>query len=74
MMIWMEFKLKLLGYEVDKPSKILIKILSVAGYIKLDIQNIEAPRKMILSSIMYEKTYFYISLEGVLEAIQVSSL
>ena len=32
-----------LGYEVDKPSKILIKTLNEVEYIKLDIENIETP-------------------------------
>ena len=35
----------LLGSEVDKLSKILIKISNVAEYIELDIQTIDAPRK-----------------------------
>ena len=35
----------LLSYEVNKPSKILIKKFSAAEYIKSYIQNIEAPRK-----------------------------
>ena len=34
----------LLGYEVGKPSKILIKISSTMDYIESDIQNFEAPR------------------------------
>ena len=34
----------LLGPEIDKPSKILIKISNAAEYIELDIQNIEAER------------------------------
>ena len=34
----------LLGFEVDKPSKILIKTLNVKKYIKSDIQTMEAPR------------------------------
>ena len=33
-----------LGSEVDKPSKILIKTLNALEYIKSDIQNIEEPR------------------------------
>ena len=33
----------LLCFEVDKPSKILIKILNVVEYIESNIQNIEAP-------------------------------
>ena len=32
------------GFEVDKPSKILIKTLSATNYIELDVQNIEPPR------------------------------
>ena len=35
----------LLRYEVDKPSKILIKISSTMKDIELNIQNIEAPRR-----------------------------
>ena len=34
----------MLCYEVDKPYKVLIKISSAMEYIKLNIQNIEAPR------------------------------
>ena len=34
----------LLGFEVDKPFKILIKTSNATEYIELDIQNIEAPR------------------------------
>ena len=34
----------LLGFEVDKPSEILIKTLNAREYIESDIQNIEAPR------------------------------
>ena len=34
----------MLGSEVDKPSKILIKTLNAAKYIESDIQNIEAPK------------------------------
>ena len=34
----------LLGYEVDKPSTILIEIWNAMEYIELNIQNIEAPR------------------------------
>ena len=33
-----------MGYEVDKLSKIFIKILNAAEYIEFDIQNIEEPR------------------------------
>ena len=36
--------LLVLGSEVDKPSKILIKTLNAAKYIELNIQNIKAPR------------------------------
>ena len=39
-----EFGQKLLGFEVDKPSKFSIKTLSAMEYIESDIQNIEAPR------------------------------
>ena len=31
----------MLGFEVDKPSKIVIKTLNAAQYIKFDTQNIE---------------------------------
>ena len=34
----------LLRYEVDKPSKILIKTLNVAEYVKLNILNTKALR------------------------------
>ena len=34
----------LLGFEVDKPSKILIKISSEAEYTESDIQNSKTPR------------------------------
>ena len=34
----------LLGSEVNKPSKILIKISNVAKYIESNIQNIVVPR------------------------------
>ena len=33
-----------LGFKVNKPSKILIKTSSSIEYIKLDIQTIETPR------------------------------
>ena len=33
-----------LSSKVDKPSKILIKILNVAKYIKSNIQNTKPPR------------------------------
>ena len=45
----------MLGYEVDKPSKILIKISNAIDYIELDIQNIETP--IIDHLIIYEKIY-----------------
>ena len=64
----------ILCYEVDKPSKILIKISNVIEYIKSDIQNLRCQEQMILSSSMYEKPYLQGFLEGVLEAIQVFSL
>ena len=38
-MVW-----KMLGYEVDKPSKFLIKTLNATEYIESDIQKIEIPR------------------------------
>ena len=38
---WMQ---KLLGSDVDKLSKILIKTSNAAEFIESDIQNIEAPR------------------------------
>ena len=34
----------LLSFEVNKPSKILIKTSNAAKYIESDIQNIEVPR------------------------------
>ena len=34
----------LLGFVSDKPYKILIKIFNTTKYIKLDIQNIKAPK------------------------------
>ena len=34
----------LLGYEVDKPSKILIKTLNIVDYIESNIQKTESPR------------------------------
>ena len=37
-------KLGMLGYEVNKPSKKLIKISNVAEYIISDIQNIKASK------------------------------
>ena len=63
-----------MGAKVDKSFEFSIKTSNATEYIELDVQNIEAPKKIILSSIMYEKTYLQGSLEGVLEAIQVSSL
>ena len=33
-----------LGFEVNKPSKIFIKKSSTTKYIEMDIQKIEAPR------------------------------
>ena len=33
----------MLGYEIDKPSKILIKISNAMEYIECDIQNTEPP-------------------------------
>ena len=62
------------GYEVNKPSKILIKTLNASKYIQFNIQSLRHQEHMILISIMYEKTYLHGSLERVLEAIQVSSL
>ena len=35
---------KVLGFEVDKPSKILIKTLNVTKYLELNIQNIGRTR------------------------------
>ena len=35
---------RLMGYEVDKPSKFLTKTSNAAEYIESDIQNIKAPR------------------------------
>ena len=35
----------MLGSEVNKPSKILIKISSAVEYIESEIQNIEAPTR-----------------------------
>ena len=32
------------GFEVDKISKILIKMSNASGYIELDIQNTDSPR------------------------------
>ena len=52
-----ERKQILLGFEVDKPSKFFIKISNAMESIESDIQNIKAPRLVILSSSMYEKTY-----------------
>ena len=37
--------LRLLQFEVDKPSKILIKTLSVVEYIESDIQKTKTLRK-----------------------------
>ena len=34
----------LMGSEVDKPSKFLIKVTNASDDIESDIQNIEAPR------------------------------
>ena len=59
-----------LGYEVDKPSKILIKILKIAKYIESNIQNTKAPRKIILSSNMYEKTYLKVQLKEFLKLLK----
>ena len=61
----------MLGSQVDKPFKILLKTSNASKYFESNIQNIEATR---ISSNMYKKTYLKGSLEGVLEAIQVSSL
>ena len=38
------YRPRVLGFEVDKPSKILIKTCSIVGYIVSDIQNRQAPR------------------------------
>ena len=35
---------KFLGFEVNKPSEILIKTSNEAEYIQSDVQNIKAPR------------------------------
>ena len=35
----------MLGYEVEKSCKMLIKTSSTVEYIKSDIQNIETPRR-----------------------------
>ena len=51
-----------------------IKIANIMEYIESDIQNIEALRTNDPPSSMYEKTYLQGFLEGVLKAIQVSSL
>ena len=64
----------LLGYEIDKSSKILIKTYLQIECIESDIKTSSHQEQMILSSSMYEKIYLQGSLEGVLEAIQVSSL
>ena len=47
----------MLGFEVNKPSKIMIKILSVVEYIESDIQNIRASGIDDPISSMSEKTY-----------------
>ena len=52
----------LLCFEVDKPSKILIKTSNAAEYIESNIQNIEALRIDDPISSMYEKnilTWFH---------------
>ena len=36
--------MKVLGFEVNKPSKFLIKILSTTEYIESDSQSIEASK------------------------------
>ena len=64
----------LLGFKVDKPSKILIKILNEVEYIELNFKALRDQELMNLSSSMYEKIYLKVSLEGVLEVIHVSSL
>ena len=46
-----------LGSDADKLFKILIKTSNLVEYIESHIQNIKAPKYMILSSSMYEKTY-----------------
>ena len=66
--------LKFLRFEVNKPSKILIKTSSTMEYIESNIQITKEPRKNDPLITIYEKTYLQGSLEGVLEVIQVSSL
>ena len=69
--------LRLLDYKVNKISKILIKTLNALNQwnrLNQMFKTFRHQEQMILSSSLYEKTYLRGSLEGVIEAIQVSSL
>ena len=43
-LVWAIPTWSLLGFEVDKHSKISIKISNATEYVELDIQNNEAPK------------------------------
>ena len=58
-----------MGSEVDKPSKILIKTSNAEDKLIWIFKILRHQELIILSSSMYEKTYLYGLLEGVLEAI-----
>ena len=63
-----------LGSEVYKPLKILIKISNTMNTMNQIFKMLWHQEPMILSSSMYEKTYLHDSLEGFLKVEQVSSL
>ena len=53
----------MLGSEVNKSSKILIKTSNAMEYIELDVKILRHQEQMILSSSMYEKIYLHGFLE-----------
>ena len=65
---------KVLGSDVDKLSKFRSKHRMQRKILNRIFKTLSHQEQIILSSSMYEKTYWQGFLEGVLEAIQVSSL
>ena len=68
------FMKNLLGSDVDKLSKFWSKCQMQRKTLNRVFKTPSHQEQMILSSSMNEKTYLHGFLEGVLEAIQVSSL
>ena len=57
----------ILRFEVNKPSKILIKILNAAEYIKSNIQNIQAQKKWSYHLICMTKYTYRVHLKEFLK-------